>query len=425
MPNTCVVGMQWGDEGKARIVDVFAADADIIVRYQGGSNAGHTVVVDDQKYVFHLVPTGILHSGKTAVIGNGVVVDPAYLFEEIDALRARGIEHEKRLWISDRCHVVMPWHRAVEAAAEEALGNAKIGTTLRGIGPCYTDKVARTGLRMVELIRPDALRKAIDDKLAFVNPVLTKVYGAAALDGDAIFKQYHQIGQQIKPMICDTVGLLNEAISQSKTILFEGAQGCLLDIDFGTYPFVTSSNTTTCGISPGTGLPPRCVEHVVGVLKAYTTRVGSGPFPTELDDAVGEKLRRDGGEFGATTGRPRRCGWFDAVGARFTAGINGIDTIALTKLDVLSGLETLNLCIAYECDGVRYDTVPADPHVMARLQPVYEEMPGWQQDVGSARTVGDLPEPARQYVKRIEQLVGVAAGMISVGPERSQMIVAP
>ena len=424
MPNTCEVGMQWGDEAKARIVDVLAADADLVVRYQGGANAGHTVIVEDQKYIFHLVPTGILHAGKTCVVGNGLVVDPKGLLEELADLRERGVDDNGRLWLSLRCQIVMPWHRALEAAAEAARGSEKIGTTLRGIGPCYSDKIARTGLRMADLIRPENLRKIIDSRLDFVNPVLTKVYGADPLDGDAIYNEYAAIGDELKPMACNTIKLLNDAVRSGKSVLFEGAQGCLLDIDFGTYPYVTSSNTTACGISPGTGLAPKHIDRVLGVLKAYCTRVGAGPFPTELDGELGAQLQTKGGEFGATTGRPRRCGWFDAVAARYTTTLNGADAVALTKLDVLSGQPVVKICNAYECDGVRYEGyLPATADELGRCEPIYEEMPGWREEISDARTFEHLPAAAQAYVSRIEELIGVSAEMISVGPERDQLIV--
>jgi adenylosuccinate synthase len=422
MPNTCVVGMQWGDEAKARIVDVLAQDADLVVRYQGGSNAGHTVVVGSQKYIFHLIPTGIIHPGKTCVIANGVVLDPKGLLEELTALRERGVDETGRLWISDRCHVVMPWHRAIEAANEAARGAAKIGTTLRGIGPCYSDKAARTGVRMTDLIRPELLREAIDEKLRIINPTLTGVYRAQPLDGDAIYDEYAALGQTLKPMVTDTITMLNQAVREGKSILFEGAQGSLLDIDFGTYPYVTSSNTTACGISAGTGLAPKHIGRIIGVVKAYTTRVGAGPFPTELTDPVGQMLQKLGQEFGATTGRPRRCGWFDAVAVRYTAMISGMDSIALTKLDVLSGQPVVKLCIAYECDDVRYETFPADIDALIRCRPVYIEMPGWSADIGGTRKRADLPKATQNYIARIEQLIGARAEMISVGADRSQMI---
>jgi len=424
MPSTCVVGMQWGDEAKARIVDVLAVDADLIVRYQGGANAGHTVLVEDEKYIFHQVPTGILHAGKTCVVGNGLVVDPKDLLDELADLRRRGVDDEGRLWLSLRCHVVMPWHRALEAAAETARGSEKIGTTLRGIGPCYSDKIARTGLRMSDLIRPHNLRKIIDGKLDFVNLVLTKVYGADPLDGEAIYEEYAAIGAKLKPMACNTIKLLNDAVSSGKSVLFEGAQGCLLDIDFGTYPYVTSSNTTACGIAPGTGLAPKHIDRVLGVLKAYCTRVGAGPFPTELDGELGAQLQTKGGEFGATTGRPRRCGWFDAVAARYATTLNSANSVALTKLDVLSGQPVVKICTAYECDGDRYEGyLPATADELGRCEPIYEEMPGWREEISDARTFEHLPVTARAYVRRIEELVGVSAEMISVGPERDQLIV--
>jgi len=410
MPSRCVIGMIWGDEAKARVVDIFSEQADIVVRFQGGSNAGHTVIVGDDKYVFHLVPTGILRPGKLCVIANGVVVDP------------EGIEVYKQLVVSDRAHLVMPYHKILDAASEDALGSRKVGTTLRGIGPCYRDKSGRTGIRAADIINPDSLRTVLERSLANVNNFLTRIYNREPLEFEPMFEKYAELGQKMKPLVKDTVTLLNNALKNGSNVLFEGAQGTLLDVDFGTYPYLTSSNTTVGGIATGTGVPPKLIGEVIGILKAYATRVGEGPFPTEIHGDAGDAIRNSGGEFGATTGRPRRCGWIDIVAARYAATINGVDKIVLTKLDVLSGQTALKICTGYECNGERFDTVPADSTLLARCKPVYEEMPGWQEDISGARKMADLPQAARNYVARLAELVQTPITMVSVGSERSQII---
>jgi adenylosuccinate synthase len=417
MPNTILVGAQWGDEGKGKIIDVLTAEADLVVRYQGGSNAGHTVIVGGRKHVLHLIPSGILHPGKQCLIGNGVVIDPLELLEEIKAVEQQGHVVRGRLFVSDRAHAVMNYHRALDAAEEAGRDDdCKIGTTGRGIGPAYRDKVGRCGLRMGDLLAPDCERRVA--LLAERANAALAFLGAAPLDVAATVTTYRAAAAALAPFIADTVAMLHDADRAGRSLLLEGAQGTMLDIDFGTYPFVTSSNPTAGGACAGTGLSPRRVDRVVGVIKAYTTRVGTGPFPTELNDATGEELRRRGGEFGATTGRPRRCGWFDAVVARYAAAVNGVDYWAMTKLDVLDELPLLKICTAYECDGRRYETLPSDPALLARCRPVYEEMPGWKTAISHITCYDDLPAAARAYVARLIDLMGGKLGILSVGPGR-------
>jgi adenylosuccinate synthase len=418
MPNTVLVGAQWGDEGKGKVIDVLTAQADLVVRYQGGSNAGHTVIVAGHKYVLHLVPSGILHPGKQCVIGNGVVVDPLALIEEIRMLEKEGVVVQGRLTVSDRAHLVLRYHNALDKADEAARGaGKKIGTTGRGIGPTYRDKVCRTGLRMGDLLERDFADR-LAANVAAANRALAAL-GAPALDGGELQKTYDEAARALTPYIADTVEIVNAADRAGRQILLEGAQGTMLDVDFGTYPFVTSSNPTSGGACTGTGLSPRRIERVIGVIKCYTTRVGEGPFPTELLDAVGEDLRQRGGEFGATTGRPRRCGWFDAVVARYAQAVNGVDLWAFTKLDVLDPLPVIRICTAYELDGRRITSMPASLAAFQRCKPVYEEMPGWQQSTSQITRYEDLPAAARAYVERLVTLCGGGKlGILSVGPGR-------
>lgn len=418
MPNTVLVGAQWGDEGKGKVIDVLTAQADVIVRFQGGSNAGHTVIADGEKYVLHLVPSGILHEGKTCVIGNGVVMDPFDLLNEIETLRGQGIQVEGRLLISDRTHMVMRWHRALDIADEANRPEGKkIGTTGRGIGPAYAGKIGRSGMRAGDLLKPnflDLVRERVED----ANERLRMLH-ADLLDVEEMVPIYGDLAKKLGPFVADTVSYIHEADQAGKSLLLEGAQGTMLDIDFGTYPFVTSSNPTAGGACTGSGLPPRRVDRVVGVLKCYTTRVGAGPFPTELDDADGESLRQRGGEYGATTGRKRRCGWFDAVVARYSDWVNGFDFWAMTKLDVLDEMPVIKICVAYERDdGFRYETFPSDLDELARCKPVYEEMPGWMEPTDKITRYEDLPLKARAYVERLVELTGVRLGILSVGPDR-------
>jgi adenylosuccinate synthase len=421
MPNTVLVGAQWGDEGKGKIIDVLTRDADVVARYQGGNNAGHTVKVGEELYVLHLIPSGILHPGKVCVIGNGVVVDPLALLGEIDELAARGQTCEGRLYVSNRAHVVFPYHRALDEAREaKRRQGEKIGTTKRGIGPSYGDKVSRVGLRIGDMLDP-AFAGMVAQRMEEMNRVL-EALDAEPLDSQAVIDEYVAAAERLKPYVADTVTVLNDADRQGQSILFEGAQGTMLDIDFGSYPFVTSSNATAGGACTGTGMAPHRIDRVIGVVKAYTTRVGEGPFPTELHDEVGEQLAKKGHEFGATTGRPRRCGWFDAVVARYAAMINGLDFWAMTKLDVLDEIETLRICRAYECDGEVFDTLPANVRVLERCRPVYEEMEGWCESTEDVTRLEDLPARARAYVDRLCELTGVKLGILSVGPKRASTL---
>jgi len=421
MPNTVLIGAQWGDEGKGKIIDVLTQDADVVARFQGGNNAGHTVKIGDEKYVLHLIPSGILHDGKTCIIGNGVVVDPLALVGEMEELEQRGIDTAGRFFVSDRAHVVFPFHGLLDAQREARRSESKrIGTTKRGIGPSYGDKVSRVGIRMGDFVG-DGFPELLSNRLEEANPVL-EAMGGTALDGDEVLATYQVAAARLAPHVADTVVLINEAIQAGKSVLCEGAQGTLLDIDFGTYPFVTSSNATAGGACTGAGIAPHRVDRVIGVIKAYTTRVGAGPFPTELHCELGEQLRAEGNEFGATTGRPRRCGWFDAVVGRYSAMINGVDYWAMTKLDVLDGIETLKICVAYECDGVLYDSVPASVRVLQNCTPQYEEMPGWMTSTKDVTTYDELPENAKAYVSRLCELTGVKLGILSVGAKRESTL---
>ncbi len=422
MANTILIGAQWGDEGKGKIIDVITTEHQWVVRYQGGNNAGHTVEIGDQRYVLHLLPSGILREGCSCVIGNGVVVDPAALKKEIDEVEAQGISTKDRLFVSDRAHVIMPYHRLIDEYREgRAAIKDKIGTTKRGIGPTYADKAARVGLRMGDLIDasfPNQLRKRIHE-----NNRILEALNAPTLDAEEVLEQYQAWATSLQPYIVDTVTLLNEADRKGESILFEGAQGVMLDIDFGTYPFVTSSNATAGGACTGSGVPPHRIERVIGVVKAYTTRVGEGPFPTELHDATGMELAKVGNEFGSTTGRPRRCGWFDAVVARYSAVVNGIDFWALTKMDVLDNQPVIRIAVAYECAGRTYRDMPASVGVLEACRPVYEEMPGWMTPTTHIQRFEDLPEPARAYLTRLEEITGVRVGIVSVGPQRDSTFI--
>ncbi len=419
MPNTILIGAQWGDEGKGKIIDVLAERADWIVRFQGGNNAGHTVIVGGEKYVLHLLPSGMLSPGKKCVIGHGVVVDLPALRQEVEELAQRGISAQGRLFISDRAHLVCAYHRALDAALENARrAQGALGTTRRGIGPCYADKAARIGLRVGDTVRPD-FADQLRQRVAQKNSLL-RALGGETVDAEPMVAEYLAAAQALREYIADTARLLHAAARAGAAILCEGAQGTMLDIDYGTYPFVTSSSTTAGGACTGAGLPPGRIDEVVGVVKAYTTRVGEGPFPTELQDEVGRRLQAAGHEFGATTGRPRRCGWFDAVVARYTAAVNGVDHWAITKLDVLDGLPTLNICTAYELRGQRLDWPPASADDLAACVPVYEECPGWPAPARGAQRFADLPAQAQAYVRRLETLTGVKAGILSVGPDRNE-----
>ncbi len=422
MANIVVVGAQWGDEGKGKLVDLLTERTDIVVRYQGGNNAGHTLVVHGVKTVLHLIPSGVLHPAKTCVIGNGVVIDPEVLVGEIDGLKERGfLADDAQLRISDRAHVILPHHKAVEALREEALGDAKIGTTRRGIGPTYESKVARSGIRMADFIDPKGFEELLGIELALANKVIVGL-GGKPLKAGPIVKQLRAFADRLAPYVTDTGVLLDTAAREHRRILFEGAQGTLLDVDHGTYPFVTSSNAGAGGACTGAGVGPALIDAVVGISKAYTTRVGAGPFPTELEGPLGEDLRQKGGEFGATTGRPRRCGWLDMVVLRHSVRVNGLTSIALTKLDVLSGLDEIKIATGYRLGDAILDHVPARRGSLEAVQPLYESLPGWTEELTGVRSWWDLPDTARAYVRRVEQLAGVPVSLLSVGPGREQTI---
>lgn len=417
MPNTVLVGAQWGDEGKGKVIDVMTNLADMVVRYQGGSNAGHTVITGGKTYVLHLIPSGILHDGKPCVIGNGLVIDPIELIKEIRMIEGHGIETRGRLFISDRAHMAMRYHQAIDKALEaKRPPEKKIGTTGRGIGPAYGDKIARHGLRIGDLLEADFADR-LRAQVADANELLSDL-DAPLLDAAELAAIYCEVAQTLKPYVTDTVEMVNAADRAGKSLLLEGAQGTMLDIDFGSYPFVTSSNPTAGGACTGSGLSPRRIDRVVGVIKCYTTRVGEGPFPTELFDETGDRLRTKGGEFGATTGRPRRCGWFDAVVGRYAQQVNGVDFWAMTKLDVLDDEPVIKICTAYECDGERIESMPGNVSKFARCKPLYEEMPGWQTPTSHITRYEDLPPAARAYVERLVALIGGQLGILSVGPAR-------
>ncbi|WP_214109622.1 adenylosuccinate synthase [Acrocarpospora catenulata] len=421
MPAVVLVGAQWGDEGKGKATDLLGGEVDFVVRYQGGNNAGHTVVIGDQKYALHLLPTGVLSPSVTPVIGNGVVIDPGVLLSEIDGLAARGISCD-RLLISGSAHLIMPHHKALDKVTERYLGKAKIGTTGRGIGPAYSDKINRMGIRVQDLLDPGILAKKIEGALHDKNQILTKIYNRRGLDPAKVLAEYLAYAERLRPFIADTSLVLSQALDEGRFVLLEGGQGTLLDIDHGTYPFVTSSSPTSGGACAGSGIPPTRLTRVIGILKAYTTRVGSGPFPTELLDEQGEWLRQTGHEYGTTTGRNRRCGWFDAVIARYATRINGVTDFFLTKLDVLSGLARIPVCVAYEVDGKRHDEIPMTQTEFHHATPVYEEFPGWQEDITSAKTFDDLPPNAQAYVRALEEMSGAPISAIGVGPGRDQTV---
>jgi adenylosuccinate synthase len=423
MANVVVVGAQWGDEGKGKIVDIYTEFADDVVRYQGGNNAGHTLVVGDEKIVLHLIPSGILHAGKRCIIGNGVVLDPEVFIREITNLKAKGkFQDDSCLLLSESLHIIMPYHKRIDIAREAKSGAGKIGTTGRGIGPTYEDKVGRRGIRLADLLDSTVFARKLKELLPERNFILEHLLGDKPFTFEEIFEEYSGCADILRKYVADTTLLLHRDIKAGKRLLFEGAQGTLLDVDHGTYPFVTSSSTCAGGACTGTGVSPRDIQEVIGISKAYITRVGSGPFPTELDDEMGEELRKVGQEFGATTGRPRRTGWFDALVVRFAVRVNGLSGIALTKLDVLDGFETIKVCTGYSHNGEFLDELPSNAEVFAACTPIYEELPGWQQDISGVRNFADLPENARKYVKRLEELVGCSMALVSVGPRRDQTI---
>lgn len=424
MSNVVVVGTQWGDEGKGKVVDLLSAQVTRVVRFQGGNNAGHTLVVDGKKSIFHVIPSGIFHPDTRCLIGNGVVVDPEVFLEEIKGLFDKGIAiNPKRLGVSGRAHLIMPYHKAIDIAREKAKGASRIGTTGRGIGPCYEDKVARAGIRVIDLTEPDILKQKIKANLKEKNFYLANLFGAEPLEYQPIIERYLSIAHELSPFIADVSTELDEAIRRNESILFEGAQGTQLDIDHGTYPYVTSSNPVAANACIGAGIGPKSLDSIVGIVKAYTTRVGAGPFVTELVDETGNYLQEKGQEFGATTGRPRRCGWLDLVVVRYSARINGLTHLAITKLDILTGLDPVNLCVGYEYKGKRLENIPAQLSILDKCSPVYDAMDGWQEDISGARTFKDLPNNAQAYVKRIEDFVDVPVSIISVGSGRNETIV--
>ncbi|MDP2929118.1 MAG: adenylosuccinate synthase [Candidatus Omnitrophota bacterium] len=418
MPNTVIVGAQWGDEGKGKVIDIYAKKADIVARYQGGNNAGHTVVIGKDSFILHLIPSGILHKGKICVIGNGVVVDPKALLEEIKTLESKGIKIDERLFISQDAHVIFPYHRKLDELREAK--KKKIGTTKKGIGPCYADKVARLGIRFVDLLNEKVFREKLENNLDEKNPVFCRIYNVEGYSFNKLYEEYSCYAKKVKRYVCDTKLLLNKAVKEGKNILFEGAQGTLLDVDHGTYPFVTSSNSTSGGASTGTGVGPNRIDKVIGVVKAYTTRVGEGPFPTEFSDELMETIRTKGREFGATTGRPRRCGWFDSLLVKHSVMVNGIDEIVVTKLDVLDDLESLRICTAYKFGGRIYKDFPSDIEVLSNCEPVYEKLSGWKRDTTGITSYSKLPNNAKKYLMRVQKLLGTKIVLISVGSERKQ-----
>lgn len=422
MPVSVVIGAQWGDEGKGKIADLMGADVDVVARYQGGANAGHTICWDDETFVLHLVPSGIFNTGVDCVIGNGVVIDPAALIEEIRMIKEKGFDPEGRLFISHHAHLIMPYHKALDQAKERYLDAGAIGTTGRGIGPAYVDKYGRAGIRVVDLLDRDTLNRKLRWNIEEKNALLRSIYGAEGLDVDKIIEEYVAFDELIDPYVTDTTYFLNDALAQGKQVLAEGAQGSLLDVDFGTYPFVTSSHPTVGGCCTGLGVPPSSIDRVVGIVKAYTTRVGNGPFPTELLDETGEKLRKLGQEFGATTGRPRRCGWLDLVALRYAVVINGMTEVAITKLDVLNTLDEIRVATHYRIDGKTTDRFASDFDKLDRAEPVYRTFEGWRSGIESIRTWDDLPRQVKEYLGFVSEAIGVPIRYVSTGPRRSETI---
>lgn len=419
MRTLALVGAQWGDEGKGKIIDILSEQADMVVRAQGGNNAGHTVVADGVTYKLHLVPSGILYPNTDCVIGNGTVVDPKVLLEELDDLQAKGVDCS-RLKIDARAHVILPYHIVLDGLSENARGNADIGTTKKGIGPCYMDKAERIGIRMCDLIEPRVFAEKLKNNVEIKNNIITKLYGSEPVDYREILDSYNSYAKRLKPYVTDTSVLIYQAIKQNKNVLFEGAQGALLDLDVGTYPYVTSSHPVTGGFCVGAGVGPTLIKDCLGIAKSYTTRVGKGPFPTELDDEIGRRIREVGAEYGTTTGRARRCGWLDAVILRFAVRVNGLTGIALNKLDTLSGLKKIKLCVAYEKNGAILKDFPSDIAELADCRPVYIELDGWDEDISQARSIADLPENARKYLAAIESEIDCKIKMVGVGPDRDQ-----
>jgi adenylosuccinate synthase len=421
MPGIALVGMQWGDEGKGKVTDLLGETTDLVVRYQGGNNAGHTIVVDGERYALHLVPTGVLYPHCTPVIGPGVVVDPEILIEELDTLESRGID-TSRLLLSNNAHLIMPYHLELDRVTERRLGRNRLGTTKRGIGPAYADKAARIGLRVQDLLDPKIFSAKLAVAIKEKNLVLTRVYGRLPVDQAETEERYLRYARRLAPHISDTTSVLHAALDGGKTVLFEGAQATMLDLDHGSYPFVTSSNPIAGGACVGAGVGPRDIERIIGIAKAYCTRVGSGPFPSEADPADAEVLVEAGAEYGTTTGRKRRCGWFDAVAARFAARLNTLTEVVVTKLDVLSAFNEIKVCVAYEYDGKRFDEMPPNQTIFNKCTPVFEELPGWTEDISAVRSLEDLPKEARAYLETLEDLIGVRISWVSVGPGREAIV---
>jgi len=416
-----VVGTQWGDEGKGKYIDRLAQDSDIIVRFSGGNNAGHTIVVDNVKYALHLIPSGILHKNKTCIIGNGVVIDPAVLLKEIDGLNEKGVNTDWLL-ISDRAHIIMPYHKTLDELQEKFRGANSLGTTKRGIGPAYADKTERCGIRVCDFIDPEVFAERVKENLAVKNLIIEKVYGGEGFDAGKIIDEYNEYAERLRKYVTDTNALVSDAVSQGKNILFEGAQATFLDLDFGTYPFVTSSNPVAGGVCTGAGIGPVFIDEVYGVLKAYTSRVGAGPFPTEQDNEIGDTIRELGWEYGTTTGRPRRCGWLDTVMLKYAAMVNGLSGLAINHVDTIGKLDKIKLCRAYKKDGKEINYFPASLKELAKCEPVYEEFDGWNEDISNVKKYEDLPGNAKTYLKRVEELVGVKIKLIGVGKERENTI---
>lgn len=422
MSSVVVIGTQWGDEGKGKIVDYLAEKADVVVRYQGGNNAGHTVVVNGNEFKLHLLPSGILYKDKTCVVGNGVVIDPAVMIKEIKGMKEKGID-TSGLKISNRAHVIMPYHRLLDAVEEEYRGDFKIGTTKRGIGPCYMDKNAREGIRVVDLMDTEEFCSRLERNLEAKNHLLKAVYGAEGFEYEAVKNEYLGYADELRPYVTDTAMVLNDALKGGQNVLFEGAQATLLDLDHGTFPYVTSSHPIAGGACIGAGVGPTKINKVIGTVKAYTTRVGEGPFPTELKNEIGDHIREQGREYGTTTGRPRRCGWLDAAVVRYAGIISGIDYMAITRLDILDQLDTLKLCVGYKYKGETLKEFPASLKVLAEVEPIYEELPGWKTDTSKIRSYQELPENARKYVERLSEVADIKIGIVSVGPGREQTII--
>ncbi|HEX6922586.1 MAG TPA: adenylosuccinate synthase [Bacillales bacterium] len=419
MSSVVVVGTQWGDEGKGKITDFLSEHAEVIGRYQGGNNAGHTIVFGGKKYKLHLIPSGIFYNEKVCVIGNGMVIDPKALVEELQYLHDRGVSTEN-LRISNRAHLILPYHHKLDVLEEESKGADKIGTTKKGIGPAYMDKAARIGIRIADLLEPEEFKSKLQRNLKEKNRLLEKVYETEGYEAKTIVEEYLEYGKEIAPYVCDTSVVLNDALDGGRRVLFEGAQGVMLDIDQGTYPFVTSSNPVAGGVAIGSGVGPTKINHVVGVAKAYTTRVGDGPFPSEIHGETGDTIREAGNEYGTTTGRARRVGWFDSVVVRHARRVSGITDLSLNSLDVLTGIESIKICVAYKYNGEKIKEFPASLNILSKCEPVYEEMPGWNEDITGAKSLDDLPENARHYLERITELTGISLSIFSVGPDRSQ-----